>query len=57
MYAVHALAHYMQTSIKSDNKSCSHKTHYVKRASLLLKTARLTPSERLSAILSTKHTP
>ncbi|MEX6035446.1 hypothetical protein [Providencia hangzhouensis] len=35
----------------------TYKTHYVKRASLLLKTARLTPSERLSAILSTKHTP
>jgi len=35
----------------------SYKTHYVKRASLHLKTARLTPSKRLNQILSTKHTP
>ena len=32
-------------------------THYVKRASLHLKTARLTPSEILSAILSTNPPP
>lgn len=33
----------------------SHKTHYVKRANLETKTARLTPQKRLSAILRHEH--
>ena len=42
---------------KAIPRRSTYKTHYVKRASLLLKIARQTSPERFSTILSTKHIP
>lgn len=45
----------IKNTVYQHNRCMPYKTHYVKRPSLGLKTARQTPSERLQSILSTKH--